>query len=229
MRSVGVARTVGAAALALAGCAQTVPGAAVPNPGQPLVPLRAADAGQVLLGAAQVSDIVGSRLQLDADRTRPVAGSSAVPACSALDSVGMAAFVGDSWSGLRVLLFTGDRRDRVIGEAVAVYPDAPAAEAAFRSGTAEVPACDGQRALSAGGDAAWGFSVGAGSPPTGDAVRWTKHQLAIPMTWVCHGEARLRNNVVVQAMACQGDDGGRTVVTRLADTMSATVWELSAR
>lgn len=214
----------------LAGCAHTVSGAAVFNPAQPITPLRAGDAGQVLVGVGQVSDIVGSRLQVDADRAQPVSGSSAAPACSALDSVGMAAFVGDDWSGFRVLLLTdGDRHDRVVAQAVAVYPDAEAAAAAFRTGTADTPACDGQRALSTGSDAAWKFSVTESNPGNSDAVRWTKHQLAIPMTWVCHGEARLRNNAVLQAMACQGDEGGRTVVTTLTDRMSAGVWELSGR
>lgn len=213
-------------AVLTAGCAQSVHGAAVANPTQALAALRPADTGQILLSPAQVDEVVGSRLQVDADRSRPVAGSSAVPACSALDSVGMAAFVGDDWDGFRVLLFTGDRRDRVVAEAVVVYPDAAAAAAAFAAGTKDVNACDGQRALSAGSDAAWKFSVEAGHA---DTVRWTKHQLAIPLTWVCHGEARLRNNAVVQAMACQGDDGGRRVVTTLADRMSASVWELSGR
>lgn len=211
----------------LSGCAHTVGGAAVSNSAEPITPLRPDDTGQVLVTAAQVSDIVGSRLQVDADQARPVSGSSAVPACSALDSVGMAAFVGDDWSGFRVLLFTdGDRHDRVVAQAVAVYPDAGSAASAFTTGTSDAKACDGQRALSSGSDAAWKFGV---QDDNTDTVRWTKHQLSIPLTWVCHGEARLRNNAVLQAMACQGDDGGRTVVTSLADRMSASVWELSGR
>jgi hypothetical protein len=214
-------------AAVVAGCAHTVAGAAVFNPAEPIAPLRAGDTGQVLLSVSQVSDIVGSRLQTDADRTRPVTGSSAAPACSALDAVGMSAFVGDGWSGIRVLLFTdGDRHDRVVSEAVAVYPDAGSAADAFSAGTAGIRACDGQRALSTGSEAAWKFSVGADNA---DTVRWSKQQIAIPMTWICHGEARLRNNAVLQAMACQGDDGGRTVVTTLTDRMSASVWELSGR
>ena len=221
------AALVAFAVVALAGCAHTVTGAAVSNPAQPITPLRADDTGQVLISAAQVSDIVGSRLQVDADQARPVTGSSAVPACSALDSVGMAAFLGNRWSGFRVLLFTdGDLHDRVVAQAVAVYPEAGSAAAAFAAGTSEVRACDGQRALSTGGDAAWKFSV---QEDNTDTVRWTKQQLAIPLTWECHGEARLRNNAVLQAMACQGDDGGRLVVTTLTDRMSASVWELSGR
>ena len=212
---------------ALTGCAHTVTGAAVWDSAQPVTPLRPDDTGQVLVTGAQVSDIVGSRLQLDADQARPVRGASAIPACSALDSVGMAAFVGDGWSGFRVLLFTdGDRHDRVVAQAVAVYPDATAAGTAFKAATSDVRACDGQQALSTGSDAAWRFGV---RDDDTDTVRWTKQQLAIPLTWMCHGEARLRNNAVLQAMACQGDDGGRTVVTSLTDRMSASVWELSGR
>lgn len=216
-------------ALAVSGCAHTVPGAAVGAPARAVTPLRAGDAGAVLLGVAQVSDIVGSRLQIDADRARPV-GLPAEPACSALDSVGMAGFVGQQWSGIRVLLFTGgDRRDRVVAEAVAVYPDARTATTAFAAGAAGVRSCDGPQALSAGGEARWTVSVGPLARVRPDSVRWTKQQLGLAATWICHGEARLRNNAVLQAMACQDDDGGATVVTTLADRMSAGVWELSGR
>ena len=218
---------LGATAVAVAGCAHTVSGAPVFTSAEPITPLRPDDTGQVLVTAAQVSDIVGARLQVDADQARPVSGSSAVPACSALDSVGMAAFVGDGWSGFRVLLFTDvERHDRVVAQAVAVYPDAGSAATAFSTGTSDAKACDGQRALSTGSGAAWKFGV---QDDDTDTVRWTKHQLSIPLTWVCHGEARLRNNAVLQAMACQDDDGGQMVVTSLTDRMSASVWELSGR
>ena len=216
-----------ALALAIAGCAQTVPGAAVFNPGQAVSGLLPADADRVLLGAADVSDIVGAKLQIDADRFRPIVGSSAAPSCSALDAVGMSAFVGDSWSKFHVLLFTdGDRHRQVVAEAVAVYPDAAAAEAVFSAAADGAKSCDGQRALGTGGDAAWSFTVPA---VDADAMRWRKQQIGIPLNWVCHGEARLRNNAVLQVMACRGDDSGRTTVTRLSDRMSATVWELSDR
>ena len=222
LSAVGVAT---AAVVAVSGCAHTVTGAAVGNPRQSITPLRAGDTGQVLVGPAQVYDVVGSRMQVDADQTRPVFGSSAVAACSALESVGMTAFVGKDWSGIRVLLFTdGDRHGQVVAEAVAVYPDAAAASDAFTAGTKDTNACDGQRALSTGSAEAWAFSV---PERTIDTVRWTKRQLAIPLTWLCHGEARLRNNAVLQAMACRSDEGGATVVTRLVDRMSASVWELS--
>jgi len=219
------AAVIASTAMAVAGCAHTVAGGAVWNPALSPTGVRALDADQVLLGPGQVSDAVGVLLQVDADRSRPITGSSAVPACSALDAVGMSAFVGESWSKFHVLLFTdGDTHDHVVAEAVAVYPDGGSAAAAFANGTRNAKACDGQRAVGVGGDAAWGFTV---SNIDADVVRWRKEQIGIPLNWVCHGEARLRNNVVLQAMACRGDDGGALTVTTLTDRMSASVWELS--
>ena len=211
----------------LAGCAHTVTGAARFNPGQAVGGLRPADADRVLLGAAAVSGTVGAKLQLDADRSRPIDVTSAASACSALDAVGMSAFVGESWSTFQVLLFTdGDRHEQVVAEAIAVYPDPSSARAVFASASGAARACDGQRVPGTGGDAAWSFAVPA---VDADAMRWRKQQLGIPLNWVCHGEARLRSNAVLQVMACRGDDSGRDTVTRLADRMSASVWELADR
>ncbi len=225
MRLPPVLGVLGAAAVVLAGCAQTVAGSPVSNPAQGIKPLRADDTEQVLIGPAQLHDIVGVKLQTDADQTRPIPGSSAVPACSALDAAGMAALLGDKWLGLHVMLFTdGDRHDHVVAEAVAIYPEAGSAAAQFATGTKNAKACDGQRALSTGGDAAWKFTV---PEINADTVRWNKQQIGIPFDWTCYAEARLRNNAIVQAMACQGDDGGQVTVTRMTDQMSASVWELS--
>ncbi|MEZ0358136.1 sensor domain-containing protein [Mycobacterium sp. SA01] len=220
-----LAAILGAAAVLLAGCAQTVAGSAVSNPAQGITPLRAGDTDQVLIGPAQLRDIIGVKLQTDADQTRPIPGSSAVPACSALDAAGMAAFLGDNSLGMHVMLFTdGDKHDHVVAEAVAIYVDATAAAAQFATGTKNAKACDGQRALSSGGDAAWKFTV---PDINADTVRWSKQQIGIPFDWTCYAEARLRNNAIVQAMACQGDDGGQVAVTTMTDRMSASVWELS--
>ena len=213
-------------AVMLSGCAHTVSGAAALSSTGAVSGVLPGDADRIMLGAGDVSDIVGTRLQLDADRSRPIAGASAAPACSALDAVGMAAFVGDSWSRFHVLLFTDDRHEQVVAEAVAVYHDPAAAATVFSAAAGAARACDGQRAPGTGGDAAWSFTVTA---IDADAVRWRKQQIGIPLTWVCQGEARLRNNAVLQAMACRGDDSGRATVTRLTDRMSASVWELSDR
>lgn len=226
MQRVAILATAAVAlAVSVAGCAHTLSGAAVLNQREQPGGLRPGDADQVLLGAGEVGDVVGATLALDADRSRPIAGSSAVPACSALDAVGMSAFVGDYWSQFHVLLFTdGDRHEQVVSEAVAVYPDAAVAASAFAHGTRDAKSCDGQGAVGAGGDAAWSFSVPI---VDADAVRWRKQQIGIPLTWVCHGEARLRNNAVLQVMACRGDDSGRVTATTIADRMSAAVWELA--
>ena len=194
MRRVALLATAATLAVTLAGCTHSVSGAPVFNRADPFTGLRPGDADQVLLGAAEVGDVVGVNLQVDADRSRPISGSSAVPACSALDAVGMSAFVGEYWSQFHVLLFTdGDRHEQVVSEAVAVYPDAAVAASAFANGTSDSKSCDGQSALGAGGDAAWTFTVPV---VDADAVRWRKQQIGIPLTWVCHGEARLRNNAV---------------------------------
>ncbi len=228
MRQVAILATAAVTlAVTVAGCAHTISGAAVPHRGDPPTGLRPGDADQVLLGAREVGDVVGATLALDADRSRPIAGSSAVPACSALDAVGMSAFVGDYWSQFHVLLFTdGNRHQQVVAEAVAVYPDAAVAASAFSGGTRDASSCDGQRALGTGGDAAWSFTVPVVDT---DRVRWRKQQVGIPLTWICHGEARLRSNVVLQVMACRGDDSGRVAATTMADRMSTSVWELSER
>ena len=60
-------------------------------------------------------------------------------------------------------------------------------------------------------------------------VRWNKVQKNAPGPWVCRGQARLRDNVIIQAMACQGDDGGGMTTDKILDRMSATVWEMAGR
>ena len=222
-----LAGVIASTAVVLAGCAHTIAGAAVWNPAQSLQPLRPDDTDQILISPSQLRDITGVNLQNDADQSRPITGSSAVPACSALDAVGMQAFVGDQWSGFHLLLFTdGDKHDHVVAEAVTVYPDAHSAATAFAVGAKDAKACDGQRAMGTGGDAGWKFSA---PEVNADTVRWNKQQIGITIPWVCFGEARLRNNAVVQAMACQGDNDGQVTVTTMTDRMSATVWELSGR
>lgn len=214
-------------ALTPAGCAAEVSGRAVRGVAQSMSPLRADDTDQVLVTPAQLQNITGVKLQLDADQSRPISGTSAVPACSALDATGMAAFVGDQALGFHVLLFTDSaQHDLVVAQAAAVYPDARTAATAFNKAATDARSCDGQSALSTGGDAAWKFTV---SEANSDTVRWDKDQIGIPMVWNCGAEARLRNNAIVQAMACAGDDESRVTVTTMMDRMSATVWELSSR
>jgi hypothetical protein len=218
---------VAPALVLVAGCTQNVAGLPTRSDAQPLTPVRAGDMDLLLVTPGELRKITGRKLQLDADQSRPIPGSSTVPACSGLDAAGMAVFVGDQTSGFHVLLLTdGDQHSQVLAESVAVYLDSGSAAAQFGQASEAAKMCDGQRALTAGGDAAWKFTVNEGDP---DTVRWTKEQIGIPITWNCHAEARLRNNVIVQAMACAGDDSGAGIVTTIADRMSAAVWELSGR
>jgi hypothetical protein len=215
-----------AAVLVFTGCQRTSPGAAQWDAADAGRPLVADDANQVLLDPSQLSEIVGARLQLEADLGRPLPGISPAPECSPLDSVGTQAFVGDDWSGFHVLLFSDFLHNHVAAEAVAAYPDKQSAATVFASATKDVAACDTKEAIGATGLGDWRFAV---NDVTADAVRWNKQQLDSPEFWVCYGQARVRNNVIVQAMSCQGDDGGELNAQTMLDQMSANVWDLSAR
>lgn len=214
-------------AAVVAGCAHTVAGAVVFNPAEPITPLLRA--GTPVRSCSvflryPTSSAAGCRPMPTAPGRLP---ASAAPACSALDAVGMSAFVGDGWSGIRVLLFTdGDRHDRVVSEAVAVYPDAgSAADVAPRRappGSGLVTDSGAEHRQRSGVE----VQCGRGQFRHG-AVDQTADRH--PDDVICHGEARLRNNAVLQAMACQGDDGARPQTVTLTDRMSASVWELSGR
>ena len=216
-----------AAVLVLAGCDRTAAG--VPHwdaagAGKLLV---ADDSNQVLLDPAQLSEIVGKQLQLEVDQGQPIEATSAAPECSALDVAGTQGFVGDDWSGFHLLLYTGGFLNRhVVAEAVAVYPDAHSAAAVFAEATKGLAACDGKEAIGASGGGDWKFAV---NEVTADTLRWSKQQTDVPDLWVCYGQARVRNNAILQAMSCQGDDGGEVNAEAMLNQMSANVWDLSGR
>jgi PknH-like extracellular domain len=212
------------AALLLAGCAQPVDGRAVAPPSHASRPLSGGDLDAVLLTAAQLSDIVGAKLALAAQVVRPVAGDPAEGACAALDTVGMQQFIGDDFSAFHLLLLadgTAAQHDHIVTQAAAVYPDVATATAAFAAAAAALPPCDRKDVKT---EAAWRFAVNDIGP---DTVRWNKEQTDLPMLWVCYGQARVRVNVIIQAMSCQGDDGGEANADAILNRMSATVWRLS--
>jgi hypothetical protein len=215
-----------AAALVLAGCAQTTDGTVEWDPAQASAPLEADDLNVVLLNPSQVSQIVDARMQNWADQRRPVPGKSSAPECTALDSAGMQAFVGDSWTAFRLLLFAdGIIRDHVVAESAALYPDPPAAAMVFTAATEGLADCDGKQAAGIGRAISWTFSVNA---ITSDAVLWNKEQTNLDRPWVCWAQARLRGNAILQAMVCQSDDGGQAIAAAMLDQMSARAWERSA-
>jgi PknH-like extracellular domain len=213
--------------LLVAACDRATAGSAQWNPAEATAPMRADDTDSVLLDASQLSQIVGVKLKLDADQGTPIAGSSAAPECSALDAVGMQAFVGDDSTGFHLLLLSdGFKHEHVVAEAVAVYSDSHSAATVFGTATKDLQACDRKEAKDEGGGADWKFAVNELTP---DTVRWNKEQTNLPSLWVCYGQARLRNNAIVQAMSCQGDDNGQANVQAMSDQMSANVWTVSAR
>jgi hypothetical protein len=218
-----LAAAVLAAAVCAAGCERTSDGVANPNRAHVGQSVPSAQVDSVLLIPSQISDIVGVELRPRVEQTRAVPGTSADGPCAAL---GMQGFVGDGYSSFHVVLSSdGDGADRnhVVAQAASIYPDAATAEKAFVTATGSLGACNG-REVRAGAD--WRYAV---NEVTADTVRWNKEQKDSPQLWVCHGQARVRDNVIVHAMACQGDDGGEHIADVILDRMSATVWELAGR
>jgi hypothetical protein len=216
-----------AAVLTIGGCDRTANGSARWDPAQAGRPLRADNANQVMLDPAGLSQIVGARLAVVADRTRPISKPSAAPHCSPLASAGMQAFVGDDWSGFHLLLVNDGRpQQHVDAEAVAIYSDDHRAATVFASVTKGLRACDGEVALATGNNASWKFAV---NDLTADAVLWNKQETDVAGLWVCYGGARLRGNAILQAMSCQADDNGKGNVAVILDRMSANAWNQSGR
>jgi PknH-like extracellular domain len=214
-----------AATLLLAGCAQPIDGRAVVPPSHASRPLSGDDLDNILLTPPQLSDVVGVKLQLQADVGRPVAGDPAEGPCAALDTVGTQPFIGDTFSAFHLLLLsdgTSTRHDHVVTQAAAIYPDTASATKAFTTATSALPPCNGKDVKT---EAAWRFAVNG---ITADTDRWNKEQTDLPMLWVCYGQARVRVNAILQAMSCQGDDGGQANADAILNRMSATVWELSS-
>lgn len=214
-----------AAALLLAGCAESTAGHPVAAPSHAARPLAGGDLDNVLLSASQLGRIVGAKLQPHADESQPVPTDPAEGPCAALDAAGMRSFVGDGYAGFRLLLLSDGsvaEHDHVVAEAAAIYPDVATAARAFAAAVAGLRGCNGQQVKE---EAAWRFAVDDTTP---DTVRWNKEQMDLPMLWRCYGQSRVRVNVIAQAMACQGDDGGDGNADAILNRMSAAIWDLSA-
>jgi hypothetical protein len=225
MRLVRVLAAVMPAAMILvAGCGGTTGGRGQASHGHVSQPVASTDLDDVMMTPPQLSDVVGVPLQLRVDQLRPVGGGPGGP-CGALDTAGDGDFIGKGYSAFHVLLLSDGKdntHDHVVTQSAAVYPDAQTATKQFGSATSGVGSCNGRRVNS---EAAWKFAINDVTP---DAVLWNKEQTDVPLLWVCYGQARVRDNVILQAMACQGDDGGVKVADAIVNHMSAAVWDLSA-
>jgi hypothetical protein len=217
---------IAAAVLTIAGCDRTADGRPQWDPRQAGTALRADDASQVLLNPGQLSQIVGTRLGVVADRNGPISERSSAADCTPLDAVGMQAFVGGAWSGFHLLMVNdGGSHEHVDAEAIAIYSENRTAAKAFASATKGLRACDGEVAPAGDDDASWKFAV---NELTADQVLWNKQQTNVPELWVCYGGARVRVNAILQAMSCQGDDNGKGNVAAILDGLSANAWDRSA-
>ena len=214
-----------ATTLLLAGCARTTGGHAVAGPSHTPRLLAGGDLDNILLTPSQLSGIVGAKVQLQADVLSPVAGDPTEGPCAGLDAPGMQLFVGDSYSAFHMLLMadgSATEHDHVVTEAVTVYVDEATAAKTFATAIAGLQGCNGQQVQVA---AAWRFAV---NDTTADTVHWNKEQTDLPSLWVCYGQGRVRDNAIVQAMSCQGDDGGNANADTISNRMSAAIWDATA-
>jgi hypothetical protein len=208
----------------VAGCAHTTDGVAKAPRAHAARPLVSGDLDSVMLTPKQLIEIIGAPLTLRLDQKRPVGGGPGGP-CAAIDTAGSDAFVGNGFGGYHVLVLAdgkGDQHDHVVSQSAAVYPDAQSAAKQFISVTGGLQPCNGRHVRD---DADWKFAVNDITP---DTVLWNKEQTDVPMLWVCYGQGRVRNNVILEAMVCRGDDQGAQNAGAMIDRMSAAVWELSA-
>jgi hypothetical protein len=213
-----------AAALLAAGCGHPIDGRAVAPSSHTSRLLSGADLDSVLLTVSQLTEIVGAKLALQADVSHPVLGDPAEGPCAALDSAGMQPYLGNTFSAFHLLLLsdgTATQHDHVVTQAGALYADAASAAKVFATAASGLQACNGKVFKT---EAAWRFAV---NDITADTVRWNKEQTDLPFLWVCYGQARVRVNVIIQAMSCRGDDGGQANADAILNKMSATVWQLS--
>ena len=212
-----------ALAAVLAGCTISTAGRAVAPANHAPRPVASNDVDSVLMTPAQLSQLVKAPLQVRVDRKQPVGAGWADP-CAGLDAAGARSFVGNDYTAFHVLLLadgTEIEHDHVVTEAATVYADAQTAAKQFAAASAGLGTCNGRRVYE---EAEWTYAV---SDVTADTVRWNRQQTDAPEMWVCYGQARVRNNVIIEAMACQGSDTGAENVDTLVSRMSASVWELS--
>ena len=224
MRRVPICHAVLLAATLVAGCARTTDGRANPNPAHATKPVASADLDAVLLTPLQLTSIVGSPVELRIDQSRPVGGGPS-GLCGALANGGSPDLVGDGFSSFRVLALgegTGGQSDHVVVQAVAVYPDARTAGQQFASATTGLAPCNGRRLND---KAYWRYGVDTLTP---DTVRWNKTETDVPWHWVCGAESRVRDNAILSAMSCRGDDAAGANAEAIVNQMSATVWDLSS-
>ena len=217
------ALVIALSAAVLAGCTATTSGVAKPNPAQLAKPLRSADLDGVFVAPEQVSDIVGGTLTLRIDRTRPVGGGPGGP-CAGVDTAGADEFVGVGYDAFHVLVIAdghGNQHDNIVTESATVYSDASRAAKQFASASSGLGPCNGRHVRD---EADWKFAINDVTP---DTVLWNKEQTDLPTLWVCYGQGRVRNNAIIEAMVCRGDDAGAKDADAILDRMSASVWDLS--
>jgi hypothetical protein len=208
------------------GCTRSSDGVARADPAHVRQTVPAQQLSTILLTPSQLADAVGSPVKPRVEMNQPVPGDAGGTQCASLDTAGTRGFVGDGFSAFQLVVSadgTGSTNNHVVAQAASIYPAATAATKAFATATSDLSSCNGRQVR---GPASWRFAI---RDVTADTARWSKQQTDIAQQWLCYAQARVRNNVVIEAMACQGDNGGEAKADTILNDMSASVWEVSGR
>jgi PknH-like extracellular domain len=182
----------------------------------PLAPARPSDPGVVsyaILGKGSVGNVVGGPMRDESLFTQPFQGYFVdIPVCNDWADIGLPEVYNDpdlsSFNGASTQTALNDQT-HFVKQAVGVFATANAANAAFHRVVDRTVGCAGQTTamhLENGTTQVWTFDGGAPGPA--DAA-WSKQEAGTDRR--CFIQARLRENVVLQAKVCQSGNGGPAV------------------
>jgi PknH-like extracellular domain len=166
-----------------------------------------------VLGKGSVANIVGAPMGFESLFTEPVQAYSVdVPVCNNWADIGLPeVFVDPDLASFNGAISRTSATDdtHLVKQAVGVFATAAAAAGAFHRVTDRTAGCSGQTTtmrLDDGVLQVWSFIGGAPGPA--DAA-WTKQEAGTDRR--CFTQARLRENVLLQAKVCQSGNGGPAV------------------
>lgn len=163
-----------------------------------------------VLGKGSVGNIVGAPMTWESVFTEPFQSYWVdLPACNNWADIGLPEVYLDpdlaSFNGA-VTQTSATDQGHLVKQAVGVFATGDAAARAFHRVTDRTVGCAGQTTamhLENGRTEVWSFG---GLPPTATDAQWVKQEAGTDRR--CFTQARLRENVLLQAKVCQTGNGG---------------------
>jgi hypothetical protein len=175
---------------------------------------------------------------LSADEVSSLAGTTVIPASSAsvppapltadkpacVVSVGPAtqAVYGKAWTGFLSVTYQDVARKGsiTVTQVAAVYPNADAATAAFKTLTGGLSGCPSSSVTDRSGRATqWQYKVGTQTPAS---VGWTATENGAGSGWACHHQARVTGTSLLQVAVCDAGNGD-AIAAKVSDQFAARV------